>query len=139
MTRAAALGREKHSVALNCAREVLDEEWGSHYSIERRYRFFRQSRLLESVSREEEKRLLARGCTQGLWRTIKPDLVLHGRDNRQSTCHVFDFKFPCIEGKRPQWTRYGEKSAFAGSDQGTIYTEALGCRAVMISPTGVFR
>jgi hypothetical protein len=35
--------------------------------------------------------------------------------------------------------RYGPKSAFAGSDQGTVYTEALGCKAVILSPTGVFR
>ena len=94
---------------------------------------------MERVSREEEQHLLTSGCTQGLWRTIKPDLVLHGRDSPQRACHVFDFKFPCLEGKQPQWTRYGERSAFAGADQGTVYTEALGCKAVMLSPQGVFR
>jgi hypothetical protein len=139
MTRAAALGREKHVVALACARKVLDEEWSDLYSIEPRYRFYRQTRLLESVSREEEKRLLASGCTQGLWRTFKPDIVLHGKDHQPIACRVFDFKFPCLEGRQPQWTRYGQKSAFAGSDQGSVYTEALGCKAVIISPTGVFR
>lgn len=139
MRRAAALGREKHIEALACARKVLDEVWGDLYSIEQRYRFYRQNRLLERVSSEEEKRLLEQGCTQELWRTIKPDIVLHVRDNRRLACRVFDFKFPCLEGKQPQWTQYGETSAFAGSDQGTIYTEALGCKAVMISPKGVFR
>ncbi|MFP2923616.1 hypothetical protein ACLESO_00060 [Pyxidicoccus sp. 3LG] len=139
MTRAAALGREKHTVALACAREALDKVWAGSYSIEPRYRFFRQSRLLESVSSKEETRLMKQGCTQGLWRTIKPDVVLHVSDNQQPACRVFDFKFPCLEGRQPQWTRYGEKSAFAGSNQGAIYTEALGCKAVMISPAGVFR
>ncbi|QSQ19481.1 hypothetical protein JY651_29700 [Pyxidicoccus parkwayensis] len=139
MTRAAALGHEKHAVALACARRVLNKEWGDLYSIEPRYRFFRQTRLLESVSRDEETRLLASGCTKGLWRTIKPDIVLHGRENPPLACRVFDFKFPCLEGKKPQWTRYGPKSAFAGTDQGTIYMEALECRPVILSPAGVFR
>ncbi|MDC0710563.1 hypothetical protein POL68_18950 [Stigmatella sp. ncwal1] len=139
MTRAAALGREKHVVALSCARELMEESSGGTYSIEPRYRFYRTNGVLERVSSEEEKRLLAKGCSQGLWRTIKPDLVLHEGGNRLVACRAFDFKFPCLEGKRPQWTRYGKKSAFAGSDQGTIYSEALGCKAVIISPVGVIR
>jgi hypothetical protein len=139
MTRAAALGREKHAVALACVRKWLGESAVETYSIEPRYRFYRTNRVLEHVSLEEEKRLLAKGCSQGLWRTIKPDLLLQGADDGRLACRVFDFKFPCLEGKRPQWTRYGKKSAFAGSDQGTIYSEAFGCKAVIISPVGVIR
>jgi hypothetical protein len=139
MTRAAALGREKHAVALACARKELGDSSAETYRIEQRYRFFRTNRVLEHVSLEEEKRLLARGCAQGLWRTIKPDLLLQGGEGGRHACRVFDFKFPCLEGKRPQWTRYGKKSAFAGSDQGTIYSEAFGCKAVIISPVGVIR
>ncbi|XXF77273.1 hypothetical protein P2318_30105 [Myxococcaceae bacterium GXIMD 01537] len=136
--RAVALGREKHEVAFACARKVLEE--GNHsFSLEQRYRYYRESRFLEQVSNEEEARLMTRGCTQGLWRTIKPDLVVHAKGEKHGPCRIFDFKFPCLSGRKPAWTKYGSKSAFAGADQGTIYSEALGCVAVLVSPVGAIR
>lgn len=137
VTRAVALGRDKHKLAAECARQVLDELWPGTYSLEQRYRYFELNDLLELVSAEQEARLLAQGCTQGLWRTIKPDLVLHVDSNKLLVCRVYDFKFPCIPGKEPRWTRYGEKSAFASSTQKDIYEKALKCEAFIIWPGGV--
>lgn len=87
------------------------------------------------MSPEEEARLRAQGCTSQLWRTIKPDIVLHGEDGdpRRSVL-TLDFKFPCPDTNEPRWTRYGESSAYKAWDQGQIYREALGGEALLISP-----
>ncbi|MBN1210245.1 MAG: hypothetical protein JXB05_35665 [Myxococcaceae bacterium] len=90
---------------------------------------------LETVSKEEEVRLIAQRCTRELWRTIEPDIVLHA--NRSSLLRsvlTLDFKFPCPDTNQPQWTRYGEDSAYASRTQGEIYKEALGGEARIISP-----
>jgi len=138
LTRAMLLGQQKHVLALQCAREVLAQLWPGPYSLEQRYRYYRNARLLETVSPEEEARLIAQGCTRELWRTIKPDLVLHGDRDLLRSVLTLDFKFPCPDTNQPQWTRYGETSAYAGSSQGSIYKEALGGKALIISPqTGV--
>ncbi|XXF77568.1 hypothetical protein P2318_31620 [Myxococcaceae bacterium GXIMD 01537] len=135
--RAVTLGREKHAVAAACTRKAL-EEGGYAFSLEPRYRYYRESRFLERVGSEEEARLLAQGCTRELWRTIKPDVVVHASPDRKSPCRIFDFKFPCYPGRRPEWTLYNDTSAFSGALQGVIYAEALGCPALMVSPLGVF-
>jgi hypothetical protein len=135
ITRAMLLGRKKHEVALECAREVLEELWPAPFSLEQRYRYYPNAEFLESVSPEEEARLIALGCTRELWRTIKPDIVLHAdRAQLLKAVLILDFKFPCPETNEPQWTRYGETSAYAGFDQGKIYEKALGGRALLISP-----
>ncbi len=139
LTRAMALGREKHAAALECADKALKELWKDGYSLEQRYRYYMQTQLLEAVSAQEEARLLAQGCTKELWRTIKPDIVLHLGGNLHLVCRTFDFKFPCLKGKEPEWTEYGEKSAFSGFDQGYIYEKALGCKPVIIWRKGVLR
>jgi hypothetical protein len=140
ITRAMLLGQQKHEVALQCAREVLEQLWPASFSIERRYRYYPSTQFLETVSREEEARLLAQGCTSQLWRTIKPDLVLHGEDGdpRRSVL-TLDFKFPCPDTNLPQWTRYGESSAYSGSNQGALYRDALKGEALIISPRVGFR
>ncbi|MCP3139327.1 hypothetical protein [Pyxidicoccus xibeiensis] len=134
ITRAMLLGQHKHEVALQCAREVLEELWPGSYSIEQRYRYYPNARFLETVSREEEARLIKEGCTKELWRTIKPDLVLHAdRDLLRSVLTV-DYKFPCPDTNRARWTRYGESSAYADLSQGEVYKNALGGEVVLISP-----
>ncbi|HEX8706349.1 MAG TPA: hypothetical protein VF815_46370 [Myxococcaceae bacterium] len=40
ITRAMWLGQQKHAVALQCAREVLEQLWPASFSIERRYRYY---------------------------------------------------------------------------------------------------
>lgn len=81
ITRAMLLGQQKHVLALECAREVLEQLWPAPFSIEQRYRYYPNARFVETVSREEEARLIAQGCTRELWRTIKPDIVLHADRN----------------------------------------------------------
>ncbi|WP_164013787.1 hypothetical protein [Pyxidicoccus trucidator] len=138
VTRAMQLGQQKHEVALQCAREALEELWPGQFSLEQRYRYYPNARMLESVSREEEARLIAQRCTRELWRTIKPDLVLHAGGNLLRSLLTLDFKFPCPDTNEPRWTRYGKTSAYFGFDQREIYKEALGGEALMISPqTGV--
>ncbi|MCK8500553.1 hypothetical protein [Myxococcus fulvus] len=134
VTRAMALGKRKHLLALQCAREVLERAWTAPFSIEQRYRYYPHADLLETISRSEEARLLAEGCTRDLWRTIKPDVVLHSDSNLLSSILILDFKFPCPDSNEARWTLYGEKSAYQGSNQGRVYREALKGEAVMISP-----
>jgi hypothetical protein len=134
ITHAILLGQQKHVLALQCAREVLDQLWPASFSIEQRYRYYPHAQFLETVSREEESRLIAQGCTRELWRTIKPDIVLHAdHDPRQATL-TLDFKFPCPDTHEPQWTRYGSNSAYSGFTQGQIYKRALGGEALILSP-----
>jgi hypothetical protein len=134
ITRAMQLGQRKHEVALQCAREVLEELWRWPYSIEQRYRYYPNARFLESVSREEEARLIKEGCTNELWRTIKPDLVLHADQDLLRSVLTLDYKFPCPDTNRAQWKEYGENSAYANSNQGKVYKDALGGEALLISP-----
>ncbi|WP_255203324.1 hypothetical protein [Myxococcus sp. AM011] len=134
VTRAMMLGQRKHLLALQCAREVLERLWPAPFSIEQRYRFYPHARFLESISRSEEARLLAQGCTKELWRTIKPDVVLHSDPDLLRSVLTLDFKFPCPDSNAPRWTRYGDKSAYAGYSQGQIYKDALQGEAVLVSP-----
>jgi hypothetical protein len=134
VTRAMLLGQRKHELALQCASEVLKQLWPGSFSIEQRYRYYQHARVLEVVSREEEARLIARGCTSELRRTIKPDIVLHAEHDLMRSVLTLDFKFPCPDTNEPKWTRYGENSAYFGSNQGEIYKEALGGEVLLISP-----
>jgi hypothetical protein len=134
ITRAMLLGQRKHALALQCAREVLEQLWPAPFSIEQRYRYYPNARFLEAVSREEEARLIAQGCTRELWRTIKPDIVLHADRDLLRAVLILDFKFPCPETNEPRWTRYGENSAYVGFNQGRLYKDALGGEALLISP-----
>ncbi|AKJ08493.1 Hypothetical protein AA314_10119 [Archangium gephyra] len=40
ITRAMLLGRQKHDLALACARDVLTRLWPAPFSIEQRYRYY---------------------------------------------------------------------------------------------------
>jgi len=134
LTRAMLLGQQKHVLALECAREVLEQLWPKPFSLEQRYRYYPNAQFLEMVGREEEARLIAQGCTRELWRTIKPDIVLHADGNWRRAAFILDFKFPCPETNEPQWRRYGEDSAYVGFTQKKVYQDALGAKAVIISP-----
>ncbi|HLL02386.1 MAG TPA: hypothetical protein VK539_17525 [Myxococcaceae bacterium] len=82
----------------------------------------------------DEKRLMAQDCTKDLWRTIKPDIVLHADRNLLRAAVTLDFKFPCPDTNEPRWKEYGEDSAYADSNQGEVYRKALGGEALIISP-----
>ncbi len=136
ITRAMLLGQQKHALALQCAQQVLEQLWPAPFSIEQRYRYYPNAQFIETVSREEEARLIAQGCTKELWRTIKPDIVLHADRNLLRAALILDFKFPCPDTNKPRWKEYGESSAYADSNQGEIYKKALGGEPVIISPRG---
>ncbi len=140
ITRAMLLGQQKHVLALQCAHDILKELWPAPFSLEQRYRYYPNAQFLELVNQEEEKRLMAQECTKELWRTIKPDIVLHSDRNPLRAEVVMDFKFPCPDTNKPRWTEYGEDSAYAYSNQGAVYQKALGGEALLISPrAGVTR
>ncbi len=133
-TRAMWLGQQKHALALQCVRNVLKRLWPAPFSIEQRSRYYPNARVVETVSRQEEARLIAEGCTSELWRTIKPDIVLHADDNLLRSVLTLDLKFPCPSTNQPQWKQYGASSAYAGFDQGKVYKDALGGEALILSP-----
>ncbi|WP_143177286.1 hypothetical protein [Cystobacter ferrugineus] len=54
ITRAMLLGRQKHTLALACTREVLKQRWPAPFSIEQRYRYYRNAQFLETISQEQE-------------------------------------------------------------------------------------
>ncbi|RKH12639.1 hypothetical protein D7V97_07895 [Corallococcus sp. CA053C] len=134
VTRAMQLGRRKHVLALECAREVLEALWPAPFSIEQRYRYYPNAKVVETMSREKEARLIAEDCTEELWGTIKPDLVLHADRNLLKAALILDFKFPCPEDNPPRWTKYGGSSPYANQSQRDVYQTALGGRALLISP-----
>ena len=94
--------------------------------------------MLETVSREQEQRLLAENCAEELRGTIKPDVVLHADRNLLRALLVVDLKFPCPVDRKPQWTEYGDQSVYREANQKTIYEEALGGEVLMMSPKGWF-
>ncbi|NOK20325.1 hypothetical protein HMI50_25215 [Corallococcus carmarthensis] len=134
VTRAMFLGKQKHVLALACAEQVLKKLWPAPVSIEQRYRYYPNARMVESISPEKEAKLIAEGCTEELRGTIKPDLVLHADRNLMKAAVTLDFKFPCPDTNLPKWTPYGPSSPYFGKDQGEIYKAALGGPAMLISP-----
>ncbi|GMT98094.1 hypothetical protein KH5H1_22130 [Corallococcus caeni] len=134
VTRAMQLGKRKHVLALACAEQVLKELWPAPFSIEQRYRYYPNARMVETVSRKEEARLIAEGCTEELRGTLKPDLVLHGDRNLLKAALTLDFKFPCPDSNLPHWTRYGRGSPYEDMSQKTLYQDALGGQALLVSP-----
>lgn len=138
ITRAMLLGRQKHNLALACAHDVLTRLWPAPFSIEQRYRYYQHSRILQTISREKEQQLIKQRCTEDLWGSIKPDIVLHSDYNLLQAAIIIDLKFPCPPSNRPQWTKYGPKSAYPGSNQGEIYKEALDGEVFRLTPNGFY-
>ncbi|RYZ43462.1 MAG: hypothetical protein EOO71_03615 [Myxococcaceae bacterium] len=134
ITRAMQLGQQKHVLALECAREVLEGLWPAPFSIEQRYRFYPNARLLETISPEKEASIIAQECTEQLWGSFKPDIVLHADRNLLKAALTLDFKFPCPESNQPRWRPYGKSSAYSGKNQQGVYEDALGGKAWLISP-----
>lgn len=120
------------------ARELqLARLWPAPFSLEQRYRYYPKSQFLETISRAEEQQLIAQGCANKLWRTIKPDIILHADHHLLQAVLILDFKFPCPPTNPPTWKQYGGTSAYAHSTQGQVYEQALGGKALLLSPQGV--
>jgi hypothetical protein len=139
ITRAMLLGQRKHALALACARGVLEQLWPAPFSIEQRYRFYQYARVLETISREEEQKFIKKGCTEELWGSIKPDIVLHADYNLLQAVLTLDLKFPCPPSNPPSWTEYGRGSAYEGSNQGAVYRDALGGEVLFLTPRGIIQ
>jgi hypothetical protein len=138
ITRAMLLGRQKHTLALVCARDVLTRLWPAPFSIEQRYRYYRHSRILETISREQEQQFIERGCSAELWGSIKPDIVLHSDYNLLQAALIIDLKFPCPSSNDPTWRAYGRRSAYDGLNQGQVYQQALNGEVFLLTPRGFF-
>jgi hypothetical protein len=137
---AVRLGNEMHEEARKCAERVLGSLWPGAFSLEQRYRYDRQTGQKKLVSAEEERLLEETGNGGELAGTLKPDLVLHSGDPLRAQA-VYDFKFPCMDTNRPiTWSKYPERSPYAGSDQGEMYEELFGQKPARIMPRlGVLR
>ncbi|NOK34375.1 hypothetical protein HMI49_14320 [Corallococcus exercitus] len=130
ITRAMQLGQEKHVAAFQCVQARLSIERPGGFSLEQRYRYDRETGVLELITASEEQALLRSGRTSQLRGTLVPDVVIHSGDPLRAE-GVYDFKFPCPTGGRANWYKYPEGHPFAGLRQGDVYESAL--------KTGVFR
>ena len=132
------LGNLKHAHALACMQDILRELWPAPVSIEQRYRFYSHAKVIETISRAEEQRLLDEDCADELRGTIKPDIVLHSDYNLLQAALIIDLKFPCPPSNDPTWRWYGKTSVYNGLTQGQVYQQALDGKAVLLTPRGFF-
>jgi hypothetical protein len=126
VTLAMELGREKHRVARECARERLGREVPDNFSQEPYYQYDRQTgqtRWLDPKLVEEWKR---QGLFDQLRGTLSPDVVLHASGNPLQVQAVYDFKFPCPASNSPRWNNYPSHHPHHPANQGELYQEALG-------------
>ncbi|MBM7116414.1 hypothetical protein [Archangium primigenium] len=139
MTRAMALGSEKHTEAFACLRTELEKLMAGFFLIEQRYRFDQKTGRIEPIGREEEDRLGRSGRSRDLEGTLKPDLVIHSGDPSQVR-FVYDFKFPCVKGTPATWRVYA-RGPYRDQTQGQIYSRAFGVPPGRVEPgrKGVIR
>ena len=133
ITQAMQWGQEKHAVALRCVQKRLAAERPGGFSVEQRYRYDRTSRALELITSAEEQAMLRAGRIGQLRGTLVPDVVIHSGDPLRAEA-VFDFKFPCPIGGRPDWRPYPQGHPFEFLDQGRLYAEALRTMVFRVSP-----
>ncbi|WP_240486914.1 hypothetical protein [Hyalangium minutum] len=134
ITRAMQLGVEQHTLALRCAERKLQELKPGGFSIQPRYRVDPETGKAEYLPRQVVENLLRQGRSAELRGTIEPDLVLHeGQPYRVQ--ETYDLKFPCANtSQRVPWRTYPRGHAHEGSNQGTVYREALGGKPVLVQP-----
>ncbi|WP_147332833.1 hypothetical protein [Archangium gephyra] len=135
VTWAMRLGTEMHTVALDCATDILNRVRRGGFSLDPCYRYDKKTGKTTFVSCEEVKDLLERGCGDELVGTLRPDVVLHS-GNPLDIQAVFDFKFPCVNDNKeaPRWRDYPDTSPHHGCNQGQVYTDALKVEPVLIFP-----
>jgi len=133
VTRAMELGREKHTVALECVKWRLEALLPGQFLLEPRYRYDSQTQEKSLLSAEEVKRLLESGRSAELVGTIAPDVVIH-LGSPLWPVELFEFKFPCPGSKTPSWRRYPKGHPHAGKDQKTVYKEVLNALLRMVTP-----
>ena len=138
VTRAMALGRAKHELAAQCAREKLSHAHPGRFSLQQRYRINSKTRQLELISHEQELAMLREGSSAQLAGTVVPDVVIHPGKPLQVQ-GVYDFKFPCPDSNNPSWRRYPPNHPLNARNQGAAYAEILGEPPGLVTPKGVYK
>ena len=133
VTRAMELGREKHSVALECLRWRLEDLLPGQFLLEPRYRYDSQTQEKSLLSAEEVKRLLESGRGAELVGTIAPDVVIH-MGNPLQPVDLVEFKFPCPPSNELRWRKYPEGHPYAGKTQRQVYKELLKATLRVVTP-----
>lgn len=134
MTRAMALGIEKHTEAFKCLKEKLGGRVPGHFAFEQRYRFDQKTKQIEPIGLEEVERLLRLGLKHQLVGTISPDVVVYAEGLTQVR-FVYDFKFVCVQGKPSTWNIY-KTGPYQDSTQGDVYRRAFKVPPGRVTPGG---
>jgi hypothetical protein len=137
ITRGMRLGSAKHTLAVQCAQEKLQEAYPGRFSLEQRYRLPPDTRKLERISHKAELEMLRNGGKE-LVGSVVPDIVIHTGDPLQPQ-RVYDFKFPCPENNPPTWRVYPTGNPHKVAHQGQAYERVFGVPALRVTPKGVFR
>lgn len=133
LTRAMKLGQEKHVAALRCVQLRLSVERPGGFSLEQRYRYDLETKVLELISKAAELELIRTGKTARLKGTLVPDVVIHSGNPLRAEV-VYDFKFSCPVGEQARWHKYPEGHPFGNRTQGDAYGTALQAPVFRVSP-----
>jgi hypothetical protein len=126
VTRAMALGTEKHEVALDCARKELRKLFPENVSLELRYKLDSQTGRWRPLDPQRVEAWLREGLFSLLLGTLVPDVVLHASGDPARVQAVYDFKFPCPADRYPSWREYPKGHPHHPAHQGDMYRKALG-------------
>lgn len=132
VTRAMLLGREKHTLALECIQQKLQELRPDGFSLNQRYRENKATGRWEPLSDQQVKALLRAGG-DGLIGTLVPDILIHTGHLAQ-VLDVFDLKFPCPGSNEATWGRYPRGHPYARINQGEAYEQAFGVNPARVAP-----
>jgi hypothetical protein len=132
VTRAMLLGREKHTLALECIQQKLHEIRPKGFNLNQRYRENKVTGKWEPLGEQQVKALLRAGG-DGLIGTIEPDIVIH-TGNPAEVLDVLDLKFPCPGTNAPTWYRYPDGHPFERQSQGQVYERAFGVDPARVAP-----
>jgi hypothetical protein len=132
VTRAMLLGREKHTLALECIQQKLHEIRPHGFRFNQRYRENKARGRWEPLSKNQVDALLRAGG-DSLIGTIVPDIVIH-TGKVAEVLDVFDLKFPCPGTNHPQWIRYPEGHPHWPLNQGQVYEKAFGTNPARVAP-----
>lgn len=132
LASAKLLGREKHTLALECIQQKLHELRPKGFSLNQRYKENKATGRWEPLSEQQVKALLRNGG-DGLIGTIVPDIVIH-TGNPVEVLDILDLKFPCPGTNAPTWHRYPDGHPFARQSQGQVYKRAFGIDPARVAP-----
>ena len=86
--------------------------------------------ILETISREKEQQFIKEGCTEKLWGSIKPDIVLHSDYNLLQAALIIDLKFPCPPSNDPTWTIVWQEECLCRLESGPDLQGGTGWRGL---------